>query len=68
MSQSRASVNANDWAQKRREQVERAKQMREDRKSGVSSSSNALKGAGQEFVHRTNSNSGRSNQHTPNSQ
>lgn len=42
----RGSMNANEWAAKRKDQVERAKQMREERKSGVSSSSNALQGAG----------------------
>lgn len=42
----RGSVNANEWAQKRKEQVERARQLRDDRKNGVTSSSNALKGAG----------------------
>ena len=57
----RGSVNANEWAAKRKEQMDRAQQLRNDRKNGVSSSSNTLKGAGQEFVHRANSNSGRSN-------
>lgn len=63
----RGSMNANEWATKRKEQVERAKQLREERKTGVSQSSNALKGAGQEFVHRSNSNSGRQQQQTPHS-
>jgi hypothetical protein len=61
----RGSQSANEWAQKRREQVEKAKMVREERKNGSTSSSNALQGAGQEFVHRTNSNNGRSQQHTP---
>jgi len=52
-------MNATEYAAKRKEQMERAKQIREERKSGVSSSSNALQGAGQEFVHRNNSNNAR---------
>jgi len=49
----RGSHNANDWGMRRREQIERAKIMRDERKNGpISTSSNALQGAGSEFVHR----------------
>jgi len=42
----RGSVNANEWAQKRKDQIERAMVLRDERKNGASSSSNALQGAG----------------------
>jgi hypothetical protein len=38
----RGSVNANEWAQKRKDQVEKARVLRDERKNGVSNSSNAL--------------------------
>jgi len=55
----RGSINANEWADKRKEQIERAKILREERK-GNSGSGNTLKNNGQEMVHRTSSTNGRS--------
>lgn len=62
---SRGSMAANEYAQKRKEQIERARILREERKHGVSGSNNALQGAGQEFVHRAGSNNSRQKQQTP---
>ena len=55
----RGSMNANEWAQKRKEQMEKARILRDERKAG-NSGSNALKSMGQDMIHRTNSNNGRS--------
>lgn len=63
----RASMGANDWAAKRKEQMDRAKQLRDERKAGAPSQNNALKTMGQDIV-RGGSNNGRSQQHTPHSQ
>ena len=63
---SKASNDAAEWALKRKEQMERARAIREERKSGGiggSASSSVFKNVGQEFVHRQSSN-GRSQQHT----
>lgn len=56
------SSNNSDWVSQNsgRGRIDRTK-------GGISTSSNALQGAGQEFVHRTNSNNGRSQQATPHS-
>jgi len=46
-------MSANEWALKRKEQMERARLLREERKSGGGGASgNLLKNAGAEFVHR----------------
>ena len=63
---SRGSLATNEYAQKRKEQMERARILREERKHGiVPGSNNALQGAGQEFVHRAGSNNSRQKQQTP---
>jgi|LakMenEpi03Aug12_release.lakeMendotaPanAssembly.Ray.scaffolds.fasta_scaffold1575667_1 hypothetical protein len=45
---SRGSTNATEWAQKRKDQIERARILRDERKNGAgsSTSANALQGAG----------------------
>jgi hypothetical protein len=53
-SSNRGSVGVQEWAAKRKEQMERARLLREERKSGQGGTS--LKAAGQEFVHRQDSN------------
>lgn len=51
----KGSSDANDWAAKRKEQMERAKQLREERKNGVTNAHNTsgsvFKNAGENFVH-----------------
>lgn len=56
----RSSMNANDWATKRKEQIERARQLRDERKLGAPSANNPLKAMGSDLVHRGGSNNGRS--------
>ena len=52
----KASSGAAEYAAKRKEQMERAKQLREERKNGVSgghnTSGSVFKNAGADFVHR----------------
>ena len=60
----KGSNDAADYAQKRKMQMERAKQLREERKNGGvgnSASSNVFKSAGQDFIRQGSTNS-RSNQ------
>ena len=63
----KGSVDAAEYANKRKMQMERAKQLREERKNGgvgSSQSSNVFKSAGQDFVHRQSSTNSRSAQQT----
>jgi hypothetical protein len=47
-------VGVQEWANKRKDQMEKARLLREERKSGNGGAS--LKAAGVDFVHRQNSN------------
>ena len=50
---SKASTDAAEWAQKRKEKMERALQLKEERKSGgLSSQGSVFKSAAQDTVHR----------------
>ena len=56
----KASSDAADYAAKRKQQMERAKQLREERKNGgvgASTSSNVFKSAGQDFIRQGSTNS-----------
>lgn len=57
----KASNDAADWAARRKEQMERARLLKEERKSGGLSSASGggsvFKNAGQDFVHRNRKNS-----------
>ena len=61
----KGSSDAAEWAAKKKEQMERARQLREERKNGVAgghnTSGSVFKNAGADFVHRNASN-GRSTQ------
>jgi|Transcript_18574 hypothetical protein len=62
----KGSTDAAEYAQKRQAQMERARQMREERKNGVgsSSSSSVFKNVGHESLHRAASTNSRSAQQT----
>lgn len=61
----KGSVDAAEYARNRKEKMERARMLREERKTGVSSSasSSVFKAAGERSVHRQGSQN-RSQQHT----
>ena len=56
----KGSSDAAEWAAKRKQQMERARQLKEERKSGGLSSASGggsvFKNAGQDFVHRNRKN------------
>ena len=63
----KGSSEAAQYAQKRQEQIERARQLREERKNGgigSSSSSSVFKSAGHDSLHRAGSTNSRKAHHT----